>query len=360
MVVPNYPASTRPGLADRDGNLSLLRLLDVALGHRWFVSGVTVGVAALLITWAALRPLPYAAESRFMPAVAQGKDLSGLRGFAGQLGLDLSTMDSGESLEFYAELVKSPDLLQTLVLTEFDVKEEGVNRRARLVDLLGVKGSSEQDRTRKTVRLLQNEMVSVSLHKQAGLVKITTLARQSSVAAGMNRRLLELVAEFNQVKRQSQAGAERRFAHTRLTEAKKELDQAEGRLRAFMERNRQIQSPQLVLEQGRLERQISMVQQVYTSLAQAYEEARINEVRNTPIITVIEQPERLVERTNRRLPLFVVAGLLLGFTVALVFVAALTALETQMSGEARYPEIGKVYGALRRKLPGRHAAAVQG
>ena len=43
----------------------------------------------------------------------------------------------------------------------------------------------------------------------------------------------------------------------------------------------------------RLERQVSVRQELVTAMAQAYEQARVDEVRNAPVITVIDQPESL-------------------------------------------------------------------
>src|SRR5262249_435769 len=39
------------------------------------------------------------------------------------------------------------------------------------------------------------------------------------------------------------------------------------------------------------DREVSMRQAVYTTLVQSYEAARIDEVRNTPVITVMEPPD---------------------------------------------------------------------
>jgi uncharacterized protein involved in exopolysaccharide biosynthesis len=70
-----------------------------------------------------------------------------------------------------------------------------------------------------------------------------------------------------------------------------ELGAAESRLRAFDERNLRIDnSPELRLERDRLQREIGTKQEVVTMLAQAFEQARIDEVRNTPAITIIERP----------------------------------------------------------------------
>src|SRR5690606_31231281 len=98
----------------------------------------------------------------------------------------------------------------------------------------------------------------------------------------LNRELLNLVGEYNMQRRQSNAAAERSFVEARLEESRHELVGAESDLKSFMEQNRRFdEAPQLRLEAARLQRRVDLRQQVYASLAQAYEQARIEEVRNT-------------------------------------------------------------------------------
>jgi uncharacterized protein involved in exopolysaccharide biosynthesis len=70
-----------------------------------------------------------------------------------------------------------------------------------------------------------------------------------------------------------------------------EKRQAEDELQAFLQRNRDFRSsPQLSFAYDRLADNVSLRQQLYTAVAQAYEQARIEEVRDTPVITVVEAP----------------------------------------------------------------------
>ena len=63
-----------------------------------------------------------------------------------------------------------------------------------------------------------------------------------------------------------------------------------------------------------------MRQQLYTSLAQAFEQARIEEVRDNPVITMIERPTLPLKPNGRGLlrkgPLALMAGFLLGLSIA--------------------------------------------
>jgi uncharacterized protein involved in exopolysaccharide biosynthesis len=98
---------------------------------------------------------------------------------------------------------------------------------------------------------------------------------------------------------------------------------AEDRLQAFLQRNRDYRnSPELTFQQERLARDVSLQQTVFTTLAQSYEQAKIEEVRDTPALTLIDAPERPPQPDGSGLVkkglLAVILGGLLGLGVALV------------------------------------------
>src|SRR5207253_9545275 len=103
--------------------------------------------------------------------------------------------------------------------------------------------------------------------------------RSAYLSKGIVERALELVNRFNQEKRQSQSGEERRFIGGRLQESKGELRDAEDAVARFMEKNRDFRNaPALTFQYERLQREVALRQTLYASLSQNYEQARIEEV----------------------------------------------------------------------------------
>ncbi len=129
---------------------------------------------------------------------------------------------------------------------------------------------------------------------------------------------------------------------------------AEDSLKAFLVENRQFaNSPQLAFEHDRLQRQVVMRQELVTAMAQAYEQARIDEVRNLPVITVIDQPEppALPDPRGRLLKLLlgVILGLMAG--VALAFIREFGEQAKNEESEA-YGEFQQVLKDVKRDLFG--------
>jgi uncharacterized protein involved in exopolysaccharide biosynthesis len=150
------------------------------------------------------------------------------------------------------------------------------------------------------------------------MVRVFVESSWPGLSFGIASRLVTLVNEFNLETRQSRAAAERTFIEGRLAEAEDSLLAAETRLEAFLQSNRQFEnSPELLFQHDRLQRQVARNQEVVTSLAQGYEEARVSEVRNTPVITVVEPPEIPLKPESRGLLLKGALGLALGGMVGL-------------------------------------------
>lgn len=326
---------------------SFLALVTAVLRHRRLMVLGPIAVAALAVAYSLARRA-YVAESRFLPRSGTA-DASRLTGLAAQFGLNLGAGESGESPEFYVDLLKSRDLLLAAAQTRYAFLPAGASDSVRgtLVELLGIRGGSRSARERAAINALRGRVV-VAIDPRAGIVDLRVVAPSGELAELVNRRILELVNDFNLRKRQSQAAAERVFTEQRMQEAQQALDSAENDLRRFTERNRIVEDPALRLEGSRLQRRIDLRQQVYLTLAQAFEQARVAEVRNTPVITVVDAPERSAE-PSVRLALSAVLGLVLGFFLAVAIVLLLEYLarerEENPSGYAGF--LGRV-----REFPG--------
>src|SRR2546430_10409083 len=100
------------------------------------------------------------------------------------------------------------------------------------------------------------------------------------------------------------------FPYTTLFRSS-ELRRAEEAVKTFYERNRGWQqAPELVFEEARLRRQVNIGQEVYLTLKREYETARIEEVNDTPVITVIDTAVPPERRTSpqRALPVILAFG----------------------------------------------------
>jgi uncharacterized protein involved in exopolysaccharide biosynthesis len=303
--------------------ISLLELVNVLLKRWRTVVGLPLATALVVAVISVVTPLTYTATTTFVPEVRRQARLpAGLAGLATQFGLPIGAEPS-ESPRFYADVVKSREVLERILLSEYEDPRSPANAPASstLLRILGVRGRNAADSLQKGVKAL-DRLVSTRVNNQTNIVRLSVDARYSTLAAAVANRFVAYLNDFNAKTRQSQARERRRFIEGRLEDGERQLRTAEENLRTFYERNRSWQqAPQLVFEEGRLRRQVDIRQEVYLTLSREYETARIEEVNDTPVITVIDRATPPQRRSKPRRELLVTVAFVLGGMVGLIWAA---------------------------------------
>jgi uncharacterized protein involved in exopolysaccharide biosynthesis len=304
------------------------------LRHLRLLIAAPIILTVLVIGFVLVRGRSYTAESVIAPDRSAGA-AARLAGFAAQLGLGGVLGAPDEPVQFYGAVVESRELLRQVAEAEYTTTRGFLRQdtvRGTLIDIWRIEADTREEELAAAVERLR-EYVEAIADIQAGVLRIRTTARPAGLAEQINRQILAYLNEFNIDKRQTQAEQERVFIEGRLEVARAELEAAETELAAFYEANRSYQnSPRLAFEAGRLERRVQIRQEVYRTLAQAYEEARIQEVRNTPVLTIVDPPEgSALPAIRLRLLAMLVLPLSTLIVVALVLV--LEYLREEQAGE---------------------------
>ncbi len=298
--------------AEQRGEISLLRFLNVLLSHVWLVVGTPLLLALVVGVVLLVLPREYTASTAFLEQ-SQDSNLSGLSGLAAQFGFALPQA-SGHSPEFYEGLVMSRTILEPTVETEFEVvTDSGADTLSgNLVELLNAKGSHPAARVADAVERLRRRS-SARADRETAVVRVEVTMRSPELANAIVGRILELVEDFNVTIRNSQAREQRTFIEGQLAVSEREVREAEDRLEEFLQRNRSHEtSPELLFRHDRLQRIVVFKQAVYGSLAQSFEQARIDEVRNTPVLTMVLAPQVPPRPDRRRIILKVALALAIG------------------------------------------------
>jgi uncharacterized protein involved in exopolysaccharide biosynthesis len=277
---------TTPTTPQRDGEISLLGLAAVLLRWRGRIVIFALVGGLLGLTQGLLSTRVYQSTATFIPQGSEGP-ASGLAAAVGQLGIRIPS-GGGWGPATYVELFHSRALLAPLVLDTVVVAEQG-GKRVAVMDLLGSTSGPLASRVDETIQAL-GTLVSADEVKSLGAVSVAVTTPWPSVSYALADKLVRGVNQFNLATRKAQSTPEREFIDERVAEAEKNLQGSEERLKDFLQRNRVSTSPELVLERDRLQRDVQLKMALYTSLLQSREEARIKEIRDTPVITVIEPP----------------------------------------------------------------------
>jgi uncharacterized protein involved in exopolysaccharide biosynthesis len=294
-----------PPPAERGG--TIFSALNALLRHRLLVASCALTLAIAAGAWPFTRERTYTSVSSF---TAEGRQTS-VGGLAAQLGLALPGGDNRDSPQFYVELLQSREILGAAVETKFSVPS--ISRTpATLVDIYGIKGADSAVRRDDAMARLSKAM-DLSISARTNVVSVKVSASSPGLAQQLNRRLLDLLGDFNIRRRQSRASEERRFAEGRLASVKGELRVAEDRLQYFLQSNRDYRnSPSLQFSYERLQADVQLLRELVTTLQQSAEQAKIDEVRDTPTITMVESPDVPVRPDPRGAVKYSLIGFVLG------------------------------------------------
>lgn len=252
-------------------------------------------------------------------------------------GGTISTPD----VEFYTELLRSGPLLREAAEGPYTVSTGKGSVTGSLPSLLGLTGPSSVHAEEMIRYLTRNIRLSSSSHTGNMWIFVGTPYPELSQQVGL--RLVALLNDYAARKHASRAAAERRFIAGRLATARAELAGAEGNTLRFRLNNRDISSPALAMEEERLQRELGIRQQSYTSLLQTYDRARIEEAKDIPAITILEAPEKPLKPERSKsasVPLLAaISGLLVGIVVAFIRVRLLDLARSPTTAFDEYREL---------------------
>jgi uncharacterized protein involved in exopolysaccharide biosynthesis len=261
------------------------------------------------------------------------------------------------------ELLKSRELLTRLLDSRFpNPRTANPSDSATLLEILKIKKPDRQAQLEIGVKNL-TKAIGPGLDPKTNLVWFSVQAQWPELAAQMGNRLIDLVSNFNRETRVSRAKSKRAFLQMRHDSARTALDDAEERQRLFYEQNRGlIVAPALKFEEQRIRRDVDLASDLYINLDRQLEVARIDEINDAALITVIDSA---VVPRKAQWPRYGVMGftaILLGTIVGLVFAGSAAVMadwrarnpdswnDFHSASSTMRRELGSMFG-LRKKTP---------
>lgn len=307
--------------------LSFVEIASAIVRYRRLVLGAGLICAVTLSVILLVLPRKYTSSASFTPQSSRSQ-LGALGGLAAQFGVAVPGAESNESPAFYADLLKSRTILAPLTDSVVTIHRAGAAMRGDFATFEKVSAPDSAQRIDKAIKALAKDM-TVSVVDKTGVVRVSIRTRYAELSHSLVANALNLVNDFNLRVRRSQATAQREFLDRRLADVTRELHASEDSLRAFTEANRGslLNAPQLQIQQQRLNRSITMHTGVYTGIAQALEQAKLDEIRDTPVITVVEQATLPPLPDRRGLIIKAILAFILGCIVGAVLAVVRQAIE---------------------------------
>ncbi len=287
----------------------------------------------------------YTSSSTIMSS-STGGGVSQVSGLAAQFGINIPTGKS-EQKWVYPEIIKSRTLAKAVLKHKFDTEKFGAQQT--LLKIL-TDGKSEKDMSFKKLEMNGVEkllgMIDVSEDMTTAILTLKVNASNPKLAAYINNALIEELDSHQRKYNKANTSDTKQFIEERIKNTEQELMSAEEDLKVFMDRNRRIEnSPALQLEQQRLNREVIVLTGVFTTLKQQLETTKIEEVKESDYVIILDPPEIPLRRTkpNKKLVviLFGILGVGLGLFISFLSEIALNSRDEEKEKMSRAKSLAK-------------------
>ena len=250
-------------------------------------------------------------------------NLGGLAGLASQFGVNVPTGAQADlsSPSLYPELLRSRTFAEKILDKEFYLDK--YDKKLSLLAIL-THGDEEpnvgQDQLIvDAVKKLNDDVLAFDQDSKGTFRVIKVTTEDPLFAKELADVVLAELEALNRYFKSETVSEKNTFIENRIASVAGDLEGSEQTLKDFKERNRQISSPALQLEQERLERDVEVQKGIYLTLKQQLELAKIEEVQQTSVVQVLDRPTVAYKPSNKKLVLSVILSFILGGGLGISF-----------------------------------------
>ena len=275
---------------------------------RVIVISFVVGILTLGVNF--LLPKYYKANAVILPEADKNKlsSMSSLAGLASLAGVNVS---GGDISRLYPVILTSESVLTAVVERRYATErfKDSVN----LIQYMQLDEGSPAKNLDEALRRLK-DLMTVGFDTKTSVVTASVEMREPRLAADVLNAALAELDLFLREKKATSATEQRKWIESRLVQVNSELRAAEETLKSFRERNRQVSSPQLMLEQERLAREVQVKGSIDLELRKQAEIAKIDEIKQVTTINVLDEGREPVKKERPKRA----TNALIGFLLALI------------------------------------------
>ncbi len=263
----------------------VLRWSQLTWASRKLVIQVTLISTALALGISLLMHNSYKSVAVLIPDTSEDKalGLTGIADLASAAGINLGT---AEPEKLYPAVIASETVLREVIYTKY--KSEKFDSTVNLIQYWGLDEGSPTLDFEAALKIM-TKILDIDYDKLTDIVTLTLWMPEPQLSADVLNNVVAQLDDFYKTKRVTSATQQRQWIEKRLAQVKVELKAAEDSLRYFLLANRTLVSPDLQIQNGRIQREVDIHSTEYVSLAGQLETVKIQEIKATPVITVMDR-----------------------------------------------------------------------
>ena len=282
------------------------------------IAGITVIVLLLLVK------NYYVSTITILPDYgAKESTLSQLSGLASLAGVNVG---GGTPTDVYQNLLTSEAVLGSVIYAKY--KTERYPDSVNLIQYFKIEADKDLPKNLQkrlefltAFNLLSKAVLTTNVDRMTKILTVTARMPEAALSADIVNNAVESLDNYIRTKRKSYASDQLAYIEERMGQVSDSLRSAEDKLRDFREQNRMVmQSPELMLIQERLSRNVDILGSVYLELRKQYELAKIDVIRDTPVVNVRDYArDPIVKAGPKKLVTLIIIMFLSGVFSALYF-----------------------------------------
>ncbi len=354
------PIEYMPHMNDGDDDeIDLVELAKNIWDGRWTIAKITGVFVAIGLFIALFSPVEYESEAILMPEVQQQTDRAGqlLQRFGGAFGL-------GGGSQLQAQAGTIPPMIYPRIVNSLSFQMELMEKEIRFADygvtttipdfyenhyspsltqwiqkltiglpytVLGwIRGEQHEVQaedpfeaefiqiSKKQLELIDEirSRISVNLDEETGLLTSRVTLHDARAAAELNRHLIELLKEYVTQYRIEKVQQDLEFVEEQHAAARERFENRQIALADFRDANVSLATARAQTELERLQDEKNLAFNLYNSLAQQLEEARLRLQEQKPVFSVVQAVNVPSDKSSPRRGVIVIISLCVGIIIS--------------------------------------------
>jgi len=312
-----------------DDEVALIDYIKIIVSRRWLIIGFTFFCVLFTQVFTTINNKERLFRAKTVLLTNEQIDYL-------QTGIEGGIVNNTAVEQTYKTICNSNQFLRKLIARNYEFTKNGEQFKGDLFSYF--EANDEYD----ALVLLRNSIDMKFL--QGGLLEISTTMADAELSASIANEIVNQLIIYNQEQRNSNAKLNLQFIENRLEEVSKELANARDNLVDFLGKNKQLSItnpaqnnpyPVLTVEKEKLEQEVILKSNLYNTLSNQFELAKIEAQKEIPVITVIEYAEPPVSplpvNTKRNALVALFTGLFVSVTLAF-FLNYLEGIDSETRG----------------------------
>ena len=263
-----------------------LNMVDISfllLKRKKIISYIVGSIIILTAIILLLTPNQYRSEASILPTGGHNS-FSSLKSLA---GLGNFVQQNENSSNLFPEILRSREITNAVIKNEYSFKDEdGEIQNFKLSEYFDVTSPD----------LLHSALLKItdiSMDKKNGVINVGITTKYPEFSKIILEKYLVELENFNLYKRASQAKDNEKYLANQLESLKLALDNLEDEFVQFQKVNRDwliTSDPEILKEVVKFKREIEIKSQSFIFLNQEYELAKLESLKDVPIIRMLDNP----------------------------------------------------------------------